>query len=67
MEISLKNMYVDLDSLQVRESKTVLDSGFHAEDFGFHLMDSRSLSKELGFCTPVVSGIPDSFSCIPDS
>ena len=49
MEISLKNMYVDLDSLHVRESKTVFDSGFHAEDFRFHLMDSRSLTKELGF------------------
>ena len=39
MEISVKNMYVDLDSPHVRESKTVLDSGFHAKDnSGFHLM-----------------------------
>ena len=43
--------------LHVRESKTVLDSGFRAVDFGFKVLDS-------GF---FVSGIPDSLSCIPDS
>ena len=37
----------------VRESRTVSDSGFH------------SLSAELGFWIPVVSGIPDSLSCNP--
>ena len=41
----------------VRESKTVLDSGFRAVDFGFKVLDSRFF----------VSGIPDSLSCIPDS
>ena len=27
----------------------------------------QSLSVELGFRIPIVSGIPDSLSCIPDS
>ena len=39
----------------VRESKTVLDSGFH------------SLSVELGFLIPFVCGIQNSLSCFPDS
>ena len=39
---------------------------------GFRIPDSRywnpdSLSVELGFRIPIVSGIPDSSSCIPDS
>ena len=38
----------------VRESKTVLDSGF------------QYMSVERGFWIPVVSGIPNSLSCIPD-
>ena len=45
---------------QARESKTVLDSGFHAVDSGFQLLDSRTLSVELGFRIPISSGIPDS-------
>ena len=49
-------------SPDVRESKTVLDSGFHTVDSGF-----QYLSLELGFWIPVVSGILDSLSCIPDS
>ena len=44
------------------ESNTVLDSGFHAVNSGSH-----SLSVELGFWIVIVSGIPDSPSCIPDS
>ena len=36
-------------SLQVRGSKTVLDSGFHAVDCEFQLLDSRSYTAELGF------------------
>jgi len=43
------------DSPHVREFRTVLDSGF------------QYLSVELGFWIPIVSGIPDSFSCILDS
>ena len=56
-------------SPHVKESKTVLDSGFHA-------VDSRSRSDtefwiinflpvELRFRIPIVSGIPDSLGCIP--
>ena len=36
-------------------------------DSGFQLLDSKSFSEELGFRIPIVSGIPDSYSCIPDS
>ena len=46
----------------VRESKTVLDSRFHAVDSGF-----QTLAVDLTFWIPIVSGIPDSLSCIPDS
>ena len=36
-------------------------------DSGFPLLDSRSFPLELGFRIPIVSGIPDSYSCIPVS
>ena len=36
-------------------------------DSGFQLLDSRTLSVELGFRIPISNGIPDSQSCIPDS
>ena len=36
-------------------------------DSGFQLLDSRSYTVELGFRIPIVRGIPDSDSCIPDS
>ena len=54
-------------SLHVRESETVLDSVSHAVDSGFQSPGSRFLSLELGFRIPVVTGIPDSLSCIADS
>ena len=54
-------------SLHARESKTVLDSGFNFVGSGFQVLLSTSFSVELGFRTPIVSGIPDSYSCIPDS
>ena len=44
------------NSYNVRESKTLLDSGFHAVDSGFYLLDSRSFSVELGFRIRIVSG-----------
>ena len=62
-----KRNHVNLSLPRVRESKTLLDSGFHAMDSGFHLLDSRSFSVELGFRIRIVSGIPDSYTCIPDS
>ena len=54
-------------SRHVRESKTVLDFGFHAVDSRVQLLDSRSFSVELGFRIPIVSGILDFYGCIPDS
>ena len=54
---------------RVRESKTVLDSGFHTMDSGFRIPDTgfQSLSVELGLWIPGFSGIPDSLSYSPDS
>ena len=54
-------------SPHVRECKTVLDSGLHAVDSGFRVVDSRSFSVEVGFRIPIVSWILDSYTCIPDS
>ena len=53
----------------VREPKTVLDSGLHAVDSGFQLVDSSLFQWNLdsGFRIPILSRIPDSLSCIPDS
>ena len=49
------------------KSKTVWDSGFHTVDSGFQVVVIPVRSVELGFQMPIVSGIPDSFSCVPDS
>ena len=38
--------------LHVRESKTVLDSGFRAVDFGFKVLDSGFLELYSGFQSP---------------
>ena len=51
------------DSPHVRGSKTVSDSGLHAVDSGIQL----TVAVDLTFWIPVVSGIMDSLSCIPDS
>ena len=54
----------------VTESKTILDSGFHAVDSGFRIPGTELwilCLVELGFRIQIVSGIPDSLSCIPDS
>ena len=42
-----------------------LDSGFHTIDSRFQVLDS--LFVELGFGILIVSGTPDSLSCISDS
>ena len=52
--------YSVADLPRVRESKTVLDSGFR-------YWNSDSLWVDLGFRFAIVSGIPDSFGWIPDS
>ena len=43
----------------------ILDSAQWIPDF--QAPNPGSLSMELGFLFPIVSGIPDSLSCIPDS
>ena len=51
----------------VGESKKVdLDSSFHAVDFGFKKIKESNLNLpvEVVFWIPIVSGIPDSLSCI---
>ena len=52
----------------VRESKTVLDSGFHVVDSGFQVLDSSLCQWNLdsGFQSFVGFRIP-CLSCIPDS
>ena len=46
----------------VRESKIVLDSGLHAVDSRFSVSGTW-----IPGSSPVVSGVPDSLSCIPGS
>ena len=58
---------MSLVSPHVRESMTVLDSGFNFVGSGFQVLLSTSFSVERGFRIPIVSGISDSCSCIPDS
>ena len=47
----------------LRESKIVLDSGFHAVDSGFQALYSRFLVS--GTWIPIVSGIPDFYAQDP--
>ena len=55
-----------LNSTHVRQSKTVLGSAFHAMDSGyFQKIDSRGTWRLHWI--PILSRIPDSLSCIPDS
>ena len=56
LDVSSENIIV---SSHGRESKTVLDSGFQAVNFGFQMLDS-TLSVKLGFRIPIVSRILDS-------
>ena len=56
LDVSSENIIV---SPHGRESKTVLDSGFQAVNFGFQMLDS-TLSVTLGFRIPIVSRILDS-------
>ena len=50
-------------SPHLRESKIVLDSGFHAVDSGFQVLYSRFLVS--GTWIPIVSGIPDFYAQDP--
>ena len=51
----------------VRESNTVLDSGFHVVDSGFQLLDSRSFSGFLPFQLLVALGISTAVFRIPQA
>ena len=48
-------------------SLDIFDSGLHAVDSGFQVLDSSLCQWNIGFRILIVSGIPDSLSCIPDS
>ena len=56
LDVSSENI---IASPHGRESKTILDSGFQAVNFGFQMLDS-TLSVKLGFRIPIVSRILDS-------
>ena len=53
----------------VRESRTILESGFQVADSGFQELDSDCVSVELGFRVSIAFGIPDSKAQLgfPDS
>ena len=55
-----------MESPHVRESKIVLDSGFHTVDSELQELAWIPVFVS-GTWIPVFSGIPDSLSCIPDS
>ena len=48
----------------VRESKTVLDSGFHNLDSWFQVLDSSLCQWNMDFWISIVSGIPGFLGCI---
>ena len=50
----------------VRDPRTVLDSGFHAVNSRFQVLDPDCLSVEPGFKIATVGGFPDYWSCIQD-
>ena len=52
---------------RVRESKIVLDSGFHAMDSGFPGTGFRFFFRGTWIPGPIVSGILESLTCIPYS
>lgn len=52
-------------SPNVKESKWVLDSGFHAVDSRFQPLNSCKFFVSLGFRIPIVRGVSASLSCIP--
>ena len=56
------NVHVFVPKMNLLKSIHVSPCKFHPADSGF-----QSLSLELGFWIPIVGGIPDSLSCIPDS
>ena len=61
----LKALHVMVAPRKGIQGSLGLDSTQWIPDSRYWIPDS--LSVELGFRIPIVSGIPDSFSCIPDS
>ena len=61
----VKTLYFGIISPHVRKSKTFL--GFWIPECEFRISDTGFQLVELGYWIPIVSGILDSFSCIPDS
>ena len=51
----------------IRKTKAVLDSGFHVGGFGIPGTAFRNLFVEPGILIPILSGILDPLSCVPDS
>ena len=56
------HLFTSCEGIQDRLGFWIPRRGFQIPGTGF-----QSLSVELGFWIPIVSGIPDSMSCIPDS
>ena len=54
-------------SPNVKESKTVLDSGFHAVDSGFQVLDCTLFVSATWILGSIFSRIPNSLNCIPDN
>ena len=57
-------LFVTLPNL--RESKAVLDSEFHALHAGLQVLDPSLCQGKSDFVFQIVGGIPDSLSCILD-
>ena len=51
----------------IRKTKAVLDSGFHVGGFRIPGTAFRNLFVEPGILIPILIGIPDLLSCVPDS
>jgi len=64
--ILIFSMVLFVTSPNVRESKAVLDSEFHALDAGLQVLDPSLCQEKLDSVFQIVGGIPDSLSCILD-
>ena len=58
---------VTYHSPHIRESRTVLDSGFHAVNSGSQVLDSKFFVSGTWIPNSIVGGIPDFLWCIPRS
>ena len=69
IRIGVDSVWTGLQILQLAHCKRIQDSWFWIPYRGFRIPGTgfQCLSVELGFWIQIVSGIPDSLSCIPDS